>query len=148
MSRPSTTTILAACAVLAATLVVGCSSPTGQPLATRTVTVAGERWVVYEDPGEGMRGLPGFGTADGMLFDMGQEVDPRGIAFGMEGVGYPLDIAFFGADGMVVSVDTMAPCDAAPCPLYHALDPYRWAIEAPVGAFGDLAPPDRLVVGD
>jgi uncharacterized membrane protein (UPF0127 family) len=95
-----------------------------------------------------MRGLPGFGDADGMLFDMGREVDPGGVAFGMEGVGYPLDIAWFDGGGMVVSIATMEACDAAPCPLYHAAGPYRWAVEAPVGAFGDLAPPDSLVVGD
>jgi uncharacterized membrane protein (UPF0127 family) len=131
-------------AVLAGALTIsGCS-----PLPVRTVSIAGEPWVVYEGGGEGMRGLPGFGDADGMLFDMGREVDPGGVAFGMEGVGYPLDIAWFDGGGMVVSIATMEACDAAPCPLYHAAGPYRWAVEAPVGAFGDLAPPDSLVVGD
>jgi uncharacterized membrane protein (UPF0127 family) len=120
----------------------GCS-----PLPVRTVTIAGEPWVVYEGGADGMRVLPGFGDADGMLFDMRQEVDPRGVAFGMEGVGFPMDIAFFDGTGMVVSVATMPTCDAAPCPLFHALDRYRWAVEAPVGAFGDLAPPDSLVIG-
>jgi uncharacterized membrane protein (UPF0127 family) len=135
----------AAAVVVAAMLVLGCGS---SPLPVRTVTIAGEPWNVYEGRGNGMRGLPGFGDADGMLFDMGREVDPRGVAFGMEDVGFPIDIAWFGVDGMVLNVATMEICEAAPCPLYHASDPYRWAVEAPVGAFGDLAPPDRLVVGN
>jgi len=131
-----------ATALAAALLFGGCSS-----LPVRTVSIAGTPWTVYEGGTDGMRRLPGFGDADGMLFDMRQEVDPRGVAFTMEGVDFPIDIAFFDDTGMVVSVASMAPCDAAPCPLYHALDPYRWAVEAPAGAFGDLAPPDRLVIG-
>jgi uncharacterized protein len=126
----------------AALLFGGCSS-----LPVRTVSIAGTPWTVYEGSADGMRGLPGFGDADGMLFDMHQEVDPGGVAFTMEGVDFPIDIAFFDDTGMVVSVASMTPCDAAPCPLYHALDRFRWAVEAPVGAFGDLAPPDRLVIG-
>ena len=122
---------LTAMVLAAALLFGGCS-----PLPVRTISIAGTPWTVYE------------GGADGMLFDMHQEVDPRGVAFTMEGVDYPIDIAFFDDTGMVVSLASMVPCDAAPCPLYHALDPYRWAIEAPVGAFGDLAPPDRLEIGD
>jgi uncharacterized membrane protein (UPF0127 family) len=134
----------AAAALLAGAIAAAaCSS-----LPVRTISIAGTPWDVYEGGADGMRGLPGFGTADGMLFDMHQEVDPRGVPFTMEGVDFPIDIAFFDDTGMVVSVASMAPCDAAPCPLYHALDAYRWAVEAPVGAFGDLAPPDRLVIGD
>jgi uncharacterized membrane protein (UPF0127 family) len=127
----------------AALLFGGCSS-----LPVRTVSIAGTPWTVYEGGADGMRGHPGFGEADGMLFDMRKEVDPLGVAFTMEGVDFPIDIAFFDDSGMVVSVASMVPCEAAPCPLYRALDRYRWAVEAPVGAFGNLAPPDRLVIGD
>ena len=49
---------------------------------------------------------------------------------------------------MTPTACSMEICDAAPCPLYHADGPYRWAVEAPVGAFGDLAPPYSLVVGN
>jgi uncharacterized membrane protein (UPF0127 family) len=66
----------------------------------------------------------------------------------MEGVAYPIDIAWFDADGGLVSYTSMAPCDAAPCPLYRAEGPYRWAVEAPVGGFEGLDPADRLVVED
>jgi len=112
----------------------------------QTVTIGGEPWTVYRGSDDGMRGLPGFGDADGMLFDMGREVDPAGAAFVMDGVGYPIDIAWFDGDGAFVSVGAMLPCDAVPCPLYRAAGPYRWAVEAPAGAFADLEPTDRLVV--
>ena len=130
------TLALAACSVLG-----GCS-----PLPVRSVTIGGERWTVYEAGQDGMRGLPGFGDADGMLFDMGSEVDQAAVAFGMENVGYPIDIAWFDATGALVSKASMAPCEVPPCPLYHADGRYRWAIEAPPGALADVRPTDRLVV--
>jgi len=86
----------------------------------RTVSLGGEPWTVYEGSADGMRGLPGFGDADGMLFDMGREVDPTGAAFVMDGVGFPIDIAWFDADGAFLSTASMATCEAASCPLYHA----------------------------
>jgi uncharacterized membrane protein (UPF0127 family) len=130
--------------VLAATLAIGACSP----LPVRTVTIGDRPWLVYVGSADGMRGLDGFGDADGMLFDLGREVDPGGVAFGMEDVGFPIHIAWFDGAGALVSTAAMAPCHEAPCPLYHAAGPYRWAIEAPVGAFTDLGPEDRLVVGD
>jgi uncharacterized membrane protein (UPF0127 family) len=132
--------------VMAATLALGACSPAATSLGTRTVSLGGETWTVYEGTGAGMRGLPGFGGADGMLFDMGREVDPAGVAFTMEGVGFPIDIAWFDAAGSLVSIASMVPCEAVPCPLYRADGPYRWAVEAPVGGFADLVPADRLVV--
>jgi uncharacterized membrane protein (UPF0127 family) len=134
--------------VMAVTLVVGACSPAPGSLPVRTVRLGAERWTVYEGSGDGMRGLPGFSDVDGMLFDMGRAVDPAGVAFTMEGVDYPIDIAWFDVDGALVSVASMAPCDAVPCPLYRAAGPYRWAVEAPVGGFAGLGPADRLVVED
>jgi uncharacterized membrane protein (UPF0127 family) len=132
--------------VMAATLALaGCQPGTTSP-PTRTVTLGGETWTVYEGTGDGMRGLPGFGDVDGMLFDMGQEVVPTGTAFTMEGVPYPIDIAWFGVDGGLVGTASMPPCDTVPCPLYRADGPYRWAVEAPAGGFAALGPADRLVV--
>lgn len=129
--------------VLAALLLAACS-----PRPLRTVTIGGQPWTVYEGSANGMRGLAGFGDADGMLFDMDREVDPAVVGFGMEEVGYPIDIAWFDGSGGLVSIASMASCEAPPCPVYQADGPYRWAVEAPVGAFTDLRPDDRLVVGD
>lgn len=130
-------------ALAAAFGIAGCS-----PLPVTTVTIGGQPWTMYVGGADGMRGLDGFGDADGMLFDMGREVDPGGVPFGMEDVGFPIDIAWFDGGGGLVSTASMAACEASPCPLYHATGPYRWAVEAPVGAFGDLRPEDWLVVGD
>ncbi len=130
--------------VLAATVALGGCSP----LPVRQVRLGDEQWTVYEGSANGMRGLPGFGDADGMLFDMGREVDPGGAGFVMDGVGYAIDIAWFDGTGALVSMTSMEPCAAAPCPLYHATGPYRWAIEAPVGGFAGLGQHDRLVVED
>ena len=47
----------------------------------------------------------------------------------------PLDIAFFGADGLLVSKTSMVPCETDTCPKYPSEGPYRYAIEAPAGAF-------------
>jgi uncharacterized membrane protein (UPF0127 family) len=130
--------------VLAAALSFwGCSR-----LPVRTVTIGDQPWTVYVGSANGMRGLDGFGDVDGMLFDLGREVDPGGVPFGMEDVGFPIDIAWFDGDGTLVSTAEMAPCEERPCPLYHAAGPYRWAVEGPVGAFTELGPDDRLVVGD
>ena len=129
-------------------LVTALSTAGCSPLPVRTVTIGDQPWTVYVGSANGMRGLDGFGDADGMLFDMGREVDPGGVPFGMEDVGFPIHIAWFDGGGELVSTAAMAPCDAAPCQLYHAAGPYRWAVEAPVGAFTDLGPDDRLVVGD
>ena len=130
--------------VLAATVALGGCSP----LPVQHVSLGDERWTVYVRSANGMRGLPGFGDVDGMLFDMGREVDPGGAGFVMDGVGFAIDIAWFDGTGTLVGVASMVPCAAAPCPLYHATGPYRWAIEAPVGAFADLGQEDRLVVED
>ena len=135
-----TIALTAAIVLAAAVVLAGCS-----PRPTRTVSLDGERWIVYEGSQNGMRGLPGFGDADGMLFDMGKEVDPSGAAFGMEEVDFPIDIAWFDGSGAFVSTTSMAPCTTAPCPLYHADQPYRWAVEAPPGAFVDLSAAARLV---
>ena len=134
--------------VMAATLaLVGCQPTTTTP-PTRIVSLGDGSWTVYEGSGDGMRGLPGFGDIDGMLFDMGRAVDPTAVAFTMEGVGFPIDIAWFDRDGALVSTASMVPCTAAPCPLDRADGPYRWAVEAAVGRFAGLGPTDRLVVAD
>ena len=103
---------------------------------------------MYEGTGDGMHGLPGFGDMDGMLFDLGRGSTRPVIAFTMEGVGYPIDIAWF---------------DVERRPREHGVDGAlrRGAVPAiprggtaPLGrrgagrSFAGLGPDDRLVVGD
>jgi uncharacterized membrane protein (UPF0127 family) len=115
------------------------------PVAGRTtVHLGNDAWTLLLAGPDGMRGLPGFDGADGMLFDFGEEVEPSAMVFVMDGVAFPLDIAWFGASGEPVGRATMAVCLAQPCPTYAPDVPYRWAIEAPVGAFANLDPKARL----
>jgi uncharacterized membrane protein (UPF0127 family) len=123
----------------------GCGAPL-QPTARWQVELGGEPWQVLLASRDGMRGLSDFDGADGMLFDVDQDVDPGSVVFVMDGVPIPLDIAWFRDDGGLVGTASMVPCPARPCPNYEAPGRFRWAIEASVGAFNDLAPDARLDV--
>jgi uncharacterized membrane protein (UPF0127 family) len=142
-------------AALAATFVSGCATWTGDEassvdpaLPSRAVRVGGEQWVVLIAPsdGSGMRGMADFHGADGMLFDLGRETHPSAVTFVMDGVTIPLDIAWFAASGEHLGTATMEPCPAEPCPRTAAPAPFRWAIEAPRGAFDGLSPGGRLEI--
>lgn len=110
----------------------------------RPLTVA-----VADDPdtrGRGLMEVRDLGAVDGMLFSWGGEtVTSR---FTMRNTLISLDIAFFTADGELVDVLTMQPCDADPCPTYAASGAYAYAIEVPAGGFAGLDPSDRLVLPD
>ena len=101
-------------------------------------------------PDGGMRGLTDFDGADGMLFDQGREVQPSSIRFVMDGVTIPLAIAWFDGTGDIVGLTRMEPCagEDHPCPTYGPESAFRWAIEAPVGAFDGLTQGDRLEILD
>jgi uncharacterized membrane protein (UPF0127 family) len=135
-------------AVAAAAVLLGCAASVSSPPPTaadrRTVRLDGAVLTVLIAPPDGMRGRAGFDGADGMLFDLGREVDPRNVVFVMDGVAFPLDIAWFAADGRLLGRTTMPTCPQAPCPHHAPEMPYRWAIEAPAGAFDALAPGARL----
>lgn len=120
--------------------------PTSIGRDVREVTVGGEPLTVLVAGEDGMRDRDDFGGADGMLFDLGSEVQPTAVAFVMDGVRLPLAIAWFSADGRLVGTDAMVPCPAEPCPRHLAPAPFRWAIEAPVGAFDALPPTADLVI--
>ncbi|MFP5342756.1 MAG: DUF192 domain-containing protein [Candidatus Limnocylindria bacterium] len=138
---------LVGCAVAGATgsaSATGSTSATGSASATRSASLDGMPLVLLEAGSEGMRGRTDFDGADGMLFDLGREVDPDAVAFVMDGVASPLDIAWFGADGALIGTASMAPCERTPCPRTVAPGPFRWAIEAPLGRLAGLAPGTRL----
>lgn len=105
-------------------------------------------WELLIAPPDGMRGRTDFDGADGMLFDQGREVSPGAIRFVMDGVSIPLAIAWFDADGGIVGLTRMEPCESRPCPTYGPEQAFRYAIEAPVGAFDGLTQGDRLEILD
>ncbi|MGK2850262.1 MAG: DUF192 domain-containing protein [Candidatus Limnocylindrales bacterium] len=117
------------------------------PRPVQIASIDGERWELLVGSGNGMRGMDGFGGMDGMLFAYDSEVDHRVAAWVMDEVAFPLAIAWFDGDGVLVGTATMPQCSADPCPLHQAPAPYRWAVEAPVGAFDALPRDATLVLG-
>jgi uncharacterized membrane protein (UPF0127 family) len=119
----------------------------GPPALDRTtIDIDGAPWTVLVADDDGMRGREGFEGADGMLFDLGSDRAPGTIHFVMDGVAFPLDIAWFAESGALVGTDSMAMCPAKPCPKYAPDAAFRWAVEAPVGTFDDLDQGARLEV--
>lgn len=97
------------------------------------------RMAVAATPAEWAAGLTGVDVLDpldGMLFWFPEDVAGQG--FTMKGAAIPLDIAFFSADGELVSVETMPLCEADPCPTYGPDQSFRFAVEAERGALSDL----------
>jgi uncharacterized membrane protein (UPF0127 family) len=136
---------IALVAIVAAVALASCAATSSDRLS---VEMGGRSWTLLRAGADGMRGLDDFDGADGMLFDLGRETDPSAVAFVMDGVSIPLDIAWFAASGELVGTAAMEPCPAEPCPRHVAQAPFRWAVEAPTGAFDGLAPGDRLEVAE
>jgi uncharacterized protein len=104
-----------------------------EPADGPAVTV---RLEVAADPEARARGLMGrreVPEGTGMVFLYPQDVAE---AYWMKNTLVPLSIAFVAADGRVVSVAEMTPCQADPCPSYPPAGPYRYAVELAAGAFG------------
>lgn len=71
----------------------------------------------------------------GMLFLSSED---RGGGFWMKNTLIPLSIAFFAADGTILEVLDMEPCEADPCPTYDPGVSYRGALEVNQGRFDEL----------
>ncbi|MDP3983928.1 MAG: DUF192 domain-containing protein [Acidimicrobiia bacterium] len=113
-----------------------------------TVSVEGEDLLVAvaddaSERAQGLMGVEDLGDLDGMLFVFPAEATG---GFWMKDTILPLDIAFFAADGTLVEVLTMEPCQADPCRLYVPSSPYLWALEAPAGTLVGLSSESSLVV--
>lgn len=91
----------------------------------------------------GLMEVEDLGNLEGMVFVMGRTTTS---AFTMRNTRIPLHIAFFDADGMLVDVLEMKPCEAEPCPRYRPVGPFSHAVEAPLGAFDDLDAGDRFSI--
>jgi len=99
---------------------------------------------------QGLMGVTDLPREAGMVFVFPE--DRRG-GFWMKNTLLPLSIAFFAADGEVLAVLDMEPCEADPCPSYDPGVTYRGALEVNKGRFDELGlatagwtvelPPDR-----
>lgn len=102
--------------------------------------MGGEPWTVAvaDDAVEralGLKGVTDLGDVDGMLF---VHPEDSGSGFWMKDTLIPLDIAFFSSEGELIDLLQMEPCRADPCPGYRPGGPYRYALEAERGRFGEM----------
>jgi uncharacterized membrane protein (UPF0127 family) len=108
-----------------------------------TILMSGDEWhvAVASEPQQRSHGLmfvTDLGDLDGMLFVWEEDTT---TSFWMKDTPLPLDIAFFRFDGTLVDLFSMEPCVAEPCERYQASDSYRYALEAPRGAFAVIDRP-------
>jgi hypothetical protein len=90
---------------------------------------------VAETPEQQERGLSGRSSlpADrGMAFVFFEE---REIGFWMKDTLIPLSIAYFDAEGTILEIMDMEPCEADPCELYTPGVAYMGALEVNQGSF-------------
>ncbi len=118
----------------------------GRPLTIAEIGDLELRVVVADTPASRSRGLMDvgdFGGVEGMVFVFDAPTD---TSFYMKNVLAPLDIAFVGADGVVLDVLTMPLCTVDPCPTYPSPAPFMWAMETPAGGLSGIEPGDRFVL--
>jgi uncharacterized protein len=89
----------------------------------------------------GLMEVPELPGGTGMLFTFD---DDRTGGFWMKDTLVPLDIAFVDADGAIVAILAMDPCDEDPCEVYEPGVAYRAALEVPQGWFAA----EGIEVGD
>lgn len=90
---------------------------------------------IAETPAQQERGLMNRSSLDddaGMVFVFFEESTG---GFWMKNTLIPLSIAFFDAEGTIVDVLDMEPCEADPCEVYTPERPYFGALEVNQGAF-------------
>jgi hypothetical protein len=80
----------------------------------------------------GLMGRESLSPYDGMAFVWDE---PVGGTFWMKDTLIPLSIAFWDADGRIISILDMDPCTKDPCPSYGPDDPFVGAVEVARGAF-------------
>ena len=119
----------------------GSNEPTGlDGFDTETVNIDDQQLVVAVADtsalrSRGLMGVTDLGGLDGMLFVFDDTTDS---GFWMKDTLIALDIAFFDAGGVFVDGFTMESCTGDPCPVYHSLGEYRYAVETPAGDLGSV----------
>ena len=87
--------------------------------------------LVEEQRQRGLMEVTDMAGYDGMLFAFPEDTE---TGFWMSNTPMPLSIAWFDADGGLVSTADMEPCpEGDDCPTYPPEGPYRFALEVPQG---------------
>ena len=117
---------------------VACSGTDHPP---STVTFERSDAVLYVEIAEkaheqrmGLMGVETLPEDEGMAFVFDE---PSDTTFWMKDTLIPLSIAFFDAQGSVVSILDMEPCHTETCPLYDSGMPAKGAVEVEQGYFAD-----------
>ncbi|MEK6822267.1 MAG: DUF192 domain-containing protein [Nanoarchaeota archaeon] len=123
--------------ILALVVLCACTAVPA-PSVDPSVTIHAGKDVSYavevaDTPQEHEKGLMGRDTLDagtGMLFVFPKESK---LAFWMKNTTLPLDIIFINNQNTIVTVKTMVPCEADPCPVYQSGAAAKYALEIPGG---------------
>lgn len=83
----------------------------------------------------GLMEVPDLPAGVGMWFTYQEE---HRTSFWMEDTLIPLDIAFVDAEGVIVQILSMTPCEVEDCPTYQPVEVYRDALEVPAGWFDEI----------
>lgn len=139
-------------------MLAACTSATSSPTVARgqmvtfrgasgdavlQVAVAG----TPDERAQGLMGVTKLPEDHGMAFVYDE---PSTGTFWMKDTLIPLSIAFVGADGRIVTIREMTPCEADPCPTYGADARYVLAVEADAGWYDSngIAVGDRAELGE
>lgn len=111
-----------------------------------TVSLSVELARTPAEHAQGLQGRTSLAYGVGMLFVFAESAQR---SFWMKDTLIPLDIAFFDERGQVVSVTSMEPCSADPCPSTVSRGPARFALEVPRGYFAaaGFQPDWQIVLG-
>ena len=140
-------------ALLSGFAVAACGGGGGDESGPRVVIETGEGEVavdveVADSAGEravGLMNRESLPEDAGMIFVFPEE---HAGGFWMKDTLVPLSIAFADADGRILRILDMEPCEADPCEIYDPGVSYRSALEVNRGAFSDwgVEEGDRLTL--
>jgi uncharacterized membrane protein (UPF0127 family) len=85
-----------------------------------------------DERAEGLMGRASLGADAGMAFLWDEPIEAR---FWMKDPLIPLQVAFWDADGRIVGLIEMTPCEADACPTYGPDESFVGAVEANTGWF-------------
>jgi uncharacterized membrane protein (UPF0127 family) len=129
-------------ATLCALALAACGGGKGDDGGPQVLIATGEGEVAVdvevadsdEERARGLMNRESLPENAGMIFVFAEE---HSGGFWMKDTLIPLSIAFAGADGRILRILDMEPCEADPCRIYDPAVSYRSALEVNRGAFSE-----------